>query len=147
MTEQTLWVNGPLPAMNELLDAKSRMGRVGKKRYNKYAALKVAWHTKIIDAARVCGLCTCGPSYFTFFLVERDKRRDPDGFAFGAMKLILDALVEGKYISNDGWKDNLGFVPYWRVGPLDPGVYVFIRSDRVLTREECEERTNDDGCA
>jgi hypothetical protein len=136
-------VNGPMPAMNELIDAKSRMGKNGKKRFNLYNALKKEWHATILASAERCALQQCGPSYFTFFVVERDQRRDPDGFSFGANKLIFDALVEGGFIRNDGWKDNLGFVNYWTIGALDPGVYVFIRPDRVLTREECVERTDD----
>ncbi len=137
MTQQVLWVGGPMPVMNELLDAKAVRGRRGKKgrRNSLYNTIKQEWTETVKGHAESCKLQPVGPSHFTFYVQEKNKRRDPDGFCFGCMKLIMDALVKHGYLPNDGWKHVLGFTFYWDVSEL-PGVTVTIRPDRVLTREE-----------
>ena len=140
MSEQRLWVTGPMPGMNQILDFKSRtMGGFRKHsgpKWNMYAQEKREWSEKINAAAVRQKLQPSQASYITFFILEPNKRRDPDNFTFGAVKFILDALVNGKYLEGDGWKSILGFTSYWDVSDL-PGVAVFIRDDRLLTREEC----------
>jgi len=140
--EQQLWVRGPLPGMNEIISYKDRsyastITRNGRtKRYDMYSAEKKMWTEKILAAALAQGLTPCGASYLTFFVIEPNRRRDPDNLVSGAMKFILDALVKGKYLHTDSWVHILGYIPYWEVGDM-PGVSVFFRPDRVLTREEC----------
>lgn len=140
--EQRLWISGPMPGANELLSYRGRQalhykekGKGGK--WDLYNQEKAKWAEKIGGACQRQGLQPCGPSYLTFFILEQNKKRDPDNFSFGAIKFILDALVTGKYLDNDGWKGILGFVTYWECEPELPGIGVFIRPDRVLTKEEC----------
>jgi len=127
--------------MNQLLDYKSRMvggfkkGKKGAK-WNMYAQEKRDWSVKIEAAAARQRLQPSEASYITFFVLEPNRRRDPDNFTCGAVKFILDALVNGKYLDNDGWQSVLGFTCYGDVSDL-PGVAVFIRPDRLLTKEEC----------
>lgn len=123
-----------MPAMNELIAAQATSSK--NKKWNKYNAIKAAWHEKILAACTNCGLLAVGPSYFSFYVLEPNQRRDPDGFAFGAIKFILDALVKGGYLDGDGWKHNLGFVPYWATSVVS-GVAVFIRPDGIMTKQAC----------
>ena len=143
MIEQRLWVTGPLPAGNQLLDAKQRtsqapIGGKGRRspRWNAYAQLKSEWCERIGSAAERCGLQPSGPSYFTFYILEPNRKRDPDNISFGATKMIFDGLFAKRLIPGDGWAHILGYVTYWDVSDL-PGVALFIRPDRVLTKEEC----------
>ena len=62
--------------------------------------------------------------HFTYY--EKNKRRDPDGFAAGAHKFVLDGLVEAKIIPGDGWGSIAGFTDTWEVDRERPRVEVII---------------------
>lgn len=62
--------------------------------------------------------------HFTYY--EANKRRDPDNFAAGARKFILDGLVEAKVIPKDGWGEIAGFTDEWYVDKDNPRVEVVI---------------------
>lgn len=141
--EQKLWVPGPMPGMNEILDAKTRaiggwQGATGKysKRHTLYNGLKKEWNEKIQRMISNQCVSPMGKAYITFYVIEPNRRRDPDNFTSGAIKFILDSLVHAKVLDGDGWKCVHGLASFWCVGDL-PGVAVFIRDDRLLTEEEC----------
>ena len=141
LTEQRLFIAGPMPGLNEFLSYRGR-GAPGKpmnvtgKKWDLYNEEKKLWAEKIGAACKRQALQPCGPSYLTFYIDEPNRKRDPDNFCGGAIKFVLDALVEHKIIPNDSWSGILGYVAYWGVNDL-AGVNLYIRPDRVLTKEEC----------
>jgi len=134
--EQRLFVAGPMPGLNELLAYRGRGWQRKGKVWDHYNDEKKKWAEKIGAACKRQNVQPCGASYFTFFIDEPNNRRDPDNFCGGAIKFIFDALVENKLLASDGWSSILGYVCYWGVNDL-PGVSVYIRPDRLLTKEEC----------
>ena len=57
-----------------------------------------------------------------FLVVEPNMKRDPDGFCFGACKILLDALQHANVLQNDGWKQIAGLAFDWKCDPTAPGV-------------------------
>ena len=62
------------------------------------------------------------------FVIEKDRKRDPDGIMSGVFKVTLDGLVAAGIISNDTqrWVKKLSF----DLGPpnrKDPRVFVHIK--------------------
>lgn len=49
------------------------------------------------------------PCIFHFRFYRSDKRTDPDNIMTFFTKVFLDALVQGGYLKNDGWRTVLGF--------------------------------------
>lgn len=129
-----LWVPGPLPEVNELIDARAVGGRnAGSSKYgNNYSKIKKQWtqdigmHAFAQQFDRVLPPCA-----ITFVHFELDRRRDPDGFCFVACKLILDALVKHKIMKNDGWTHVLDLRHHWDVRS-PPGIGVIVIFDRVV---------------
>ena len=132
--------------MNELLDARGSTwkpkrsravpGQPDKRRCNQYAQIKSRAEEQIGWLAKPMPRIKCG--YWTYVIVEPDRRRDPSNFTMGAIKLIEDALQRAKVLDNDGWKQILGFRSYWFVGDR-PGVAVVVTSGDVLTHGEALE--------
>ncbi len=123
------FVPGPLPGLNELNHANSRTVFRGGKRFPAYALLKSEWQGVVIAAARAAKIGVFGYSqvFFHFNWMERDKRRDPDNFVAGGKKIILDGLVKGGFLKNDGWQNVKGWDDRWDVFPKRPGVNVKIQ--------------------
>ena len=59
-------------------------------------------------------------------MVPQDKRTDPDNIAAGGRKVILDGLVEGGILPDDGWGDVEGFSDTFAVDKENPRVEVEI---------------------
>ena len=88
-------------------------------------------------AARAAGIKQgLPPAYWTYFLCERKRNRDPSNIAAIASKVIEDAMQAGGYIANDGWDDILGIQYFWRK-QLPAGICVVV-SDSPLSRSEAE---------
>ena len=126
MTAQ-LWIDGPLPGLNEIIDAAKGSGGRGMG----YAKMKSAW-TDTVWALALKAKLPRFPRYvvLTFEWFEADKRRDPDNFA-AAKKFLLDGLVKAGVIQGDGWKHIYCWSDHWRVwtsAPLcrGPGVQITI---------------------
>jgi len=144
-----LFVPGPMPGMNEILEervAGARRIAGTSKRVDGYGALKKRWAPVVQGAALAARLRpgTIPPAHFTFVHYERDQRRDPDNFAGGAQKLILDGLKDARLIANDGWRDVLGLRHHWLVahaisGKQAVGVGLVI-ADHTLELEEALSR-------
>ena len=111
---QQIIIPGSLPSMNQIVDA-------SKKHWAQYSTMKkehteaVAWLAKSLtpmEAAIVRCTWIC-----------KDKRTDPDNIISGC-KFILDGLVEGGVLKNDGWKEIRGLQHYFRVDRGNPRVVV-----------------------
>lgn len=114
-----LWIPGPLPGLNELIaSAKSRAGR-----WSAYGAVKGGW------TETVKWLSLKGPRFKRVFIEfewrEKNRRRDPDNITGAGHKLILDGLVKGGMLPNDGWDAIEGWTDRWTVDPR-PGVLLTI---------------------
>jgi hypothetical protein len=115
---QELWIDGPLPGLNELILAS------GNKRYHKYAKIKREWGDKIAGAIYDARLEPMARAYLLFEWRERNRRRDPDNLAGGGRKLILDALVACGILPDDGWDEVGGWRDGFTVDRTKPGVHV-----------------------
>lgn len=123
-----LWVPGPLPEVNELIDARAVGGRVqGSSKYgNDYSKIKKQWTQDIgYHAFGQSFNRALPPCAITFVHHELDRRRDPDGFCFVACKLIFDALVKHRIMQNDGWTHVLDLRHHWDVRPRAGVIAIF----------------------
>ncbi len=126
-----LWVPGPLPGLNELIEAaKGAAGRGAR-----YAKLKRQWTETVWALALSARIHRPGPFdrpvVLTFDWIEKDRRRDPDNVAAGGRKLILDGLVTAGVLKGDGWRWIRSWHDRWRVADevvcgKGPGVGVTI---------------------
>ena len=115
--KHTFWIPGPLPGLNEIIDAcKNNAHAYGKMK--KQWANHCAWHIK---AARVPKMSRV---FAEFHWVSSDKRHDPDNIE-AAQKFIWDALGArwARVLPNDGWSQNAGTSHRHSVGK-SPGVTV-----------------------
>jgi hypothetical protein len=118
---QVLWIPGPLPGFNEMLDAH---GAGGGGRGNHYAHMKRKWTDDIALLAKIHKLRPVACVRLRFVWREPRRRRDPDNVAAGK-KLILDGLVRAGVLANDGWDEVAGFTDAWEVSST-PGVLVVL---------------------
>jgi Holliday junction resolvase RusA-like endonuclease len=128
MIEQGFFIPGPLPGLNEMLDARGLGKREGRKRPNRYNDLKREWEALIcLEIAKHRIKPVTNPVKLEFYWIEHNRRRDPDNIAAGK-KLILDSLVKAGVIPNDsqawikGWTDS-----FTELSKKDPGVCVVIQ--------------------
>ena len=120
-----LIVPGPLPGLNEYIDAERRHRQQG-------AALKRQAQTVVTAAIlrQLHGVRFKGPVVMRYLWVERDRRRDKDNVSSFGRKVIQDALVRAGVLHNDGWADIDGFSDRFAVDKLRPRVEVeFIEPD------------------
>ena len=109
-------IEGEMPGMNKIIAA-------AKSHYGAYAKIKkentesVAWVAKKIPKKERV--------YLDITWYCKNKRRDPDNIA-GAIKFILDGLVEAGVIANDGWKENGGWSNKFEVDKENPRVEIII---------------------
>ena len=118
---QQFFVPGPLPGLNEILDA----AKSGRGKTNAYARLKNYWETIIVLHIRKARIQPVKEAYFRFMWYEKNRRRDPDNIVV-ARKFIMDSLVDDKILENDGWGQVRGFTDRWFVHAGEPGVTVQI---------------------
>jgi Holliday junction resolvase RusA-like endonuclease len=122
LVTQTLWIPGPLPGLNEIINSKrARWGGNA----DGYSALKKTWNQKVALAARAAGTKPVTAARFIYEIREVNKRRDPSNIVSGALKLVEDGLQCAGVISNDGWRQVLGYTVRWCVAER-PGVLVVI---------------------
>lgn len=123
MSVQRLWIDGPLPSLNELLGAK----RLRRGRSDRYGKLKHAWHERVMLACLAARLAPAvQPVLLHFEWRELDQRRDPDNIVGAGQKLVLDALVRARILRGDGQRWIRGLAHAWRVDAARPGVEVTI---------------------
>lgn len=122
------FIPGPLPGLNELIDA--RMRRKGK--WNAYSDLKRQWEGIIGAVARVADVPEFPSTVQIWYeFHEPTTRRDPSNVVAGGIKLIEDALVKLGRLKGDGWKVMKAFYPTWRHSKDRPGVRVTILGDEA----------------
>ena len=114
------FVPGPLPGLNEIVDACKGCGGKG---YG-YAAMKKQWTENCFWRVKEAAIPRIKRARFEFRWVERDRSRNCDNVA-AAHKFVLDSLVLAKVLTNDGWKQIAGWTDTFEVGPR-PGVEVTI---------------------
>ena len=117
-----LWIPGPLPGLNEMIDAAKGSGGRGAG----YARLKRDWTEAVWAHAKSARLPSFpGRVVLRFRWFERDRRRDPDNVA-AAKKLVMDGLVKAGVLKGDGWKFVQSWTDSFDVVPERPGVAVTI---------------------
>lgn len=128
---QALWVPGPLPGLNEIINARGSKSGFG----NPWASKKKQWAKRIGDLCDLQELKRVQGTCWTYVCLEKTKARDPTNIFGGAAKVIEDALKDCKRIDNDGWAQVRGLAPYFAVGPKI-GVLVVITVARTLSELE-----------
>jgi len=121
------FVPGPLPGMNEMIDAAKKVIpwlSKGKKKVYEYSAMKKKWtaHVAMIAGRRRDPLRRVK---FQFLWVEPNKRRDPDNIMCG-QKFVMDGVVAAGIIKKDGWAQVAGSKHEFMVDKKRPGVLVRI---------------------
>lgn len=113
-------IRGTLPGLNELIEAERRNRFIGAKLKKQYEAV-------VMRAARSLGNVEFEePVYMVYHWYEKDRRRDKDNICAFGRKVIQDALVKARYLSNDGWKNIRGFEDHFEVDSKNPRVVVEI---------------------
>lgn len=113
-------IRGTLPGLNELIEAERRNRFIGAKLKKQYEAV-------VMRAARSLGNVEFEePVYMVYHWYEKDRRRDKDNICAFGRKVIQDALVKARYLSNDGWKNIAGFEDRFYVDKDRPRVVVEI---------------------
>lgn len=121
-------IKGPLPGLNELIEAERRHRQEG-------ARLKKQCETVVMHAARQLGGAEFEePVYMIYHWYEKDRRRDKDNICAFGRKVIQDALVKARYLSNDGWKNIRGFEDHFEVDAKNPRIEV-----EIYGRDEQDE--------
>ena len=122
---QRLWIPGPLPGLNEILDARMVQGIQRRGGKGTYSAMKRKW-TEVIAlqtmAQKLKGIET---TRFTYLFYEAHNRRDPSNVFGGGIKLIEDALITAQLLDNDGRKHVHEIRPHVTTRKERPGVSVF----------------------
>ena len=122
-----LWIPGPLPSMNELIDAAKGNGGRGIG----YARIKRAWTDTVCLLAKAAHIPPMRRVRLHCIWHERNKRRDPDNIVGAGLKVVCDGLVAAGVLPGDGWDHIVAFVDEWRVSKT-PGVFVEIESVGAL---------------
>lgn len=136
MMQQVFFIPGPLPGLNDMIDAAKEMGHVrrySRRQYNGYATLKQQWGklcTLAIEQAKRRPLTKLTqmttPVEIIFVWSEEARRRDLDNIRTGA-KFVLDALVKSEILKSDGWKQVRALRDEFLVDKHRPGVTVILR--------------------
>lgn len=109
-------IPGSLPTMNEVI-------AVSKIRYGKYADMKRKYTELVKNCAK--GLPAIESANFHITWYAKDKRKDPDNIASG-IKFLLDGLVEGGILPNDGWKEVKSISHSFQIDKANPRIEVEI---------------------
>jgi Holliday junction resolvase RusA-like endonuclease len=118
-------IPGRLEGLNEFIAANRTNARAGNKmkrdgqRICFYYIRHCLKNAKIREPVRL---------HYKFY--EKDKRRDMDNVSGFAHKVFQDALVEAKYLRNDGWNDIVGFSDEFYVDPENPRIEIEIKGAR-----------------
>jgi hypothetical protein len=116
-----LWIPGPMPCLNDIIEAAKGSGGRG---YG-YSKMKATWTQAVFWHVKAARITAFERALFSFRWVERDRQRNPDNICAGR-KFILDGLVKSGVLVNDGWKQvvaEVGWNDKFEVG-AHPGVEV-----------------------
>lgn len=122
---QSFFVQGPLPSMNEIINASSTVLKGGIRFGSKYTVMKKKCQEIIVAAIKEHKIKEIKGEYKCDFVwVEKNRRKDPDNIASG-VKFVFDALVDSGVVENDTWRYNKGWTNTFIIGDT-PGVKVSI---------------------
>ena len=122
------WIPGPLPGMNEIIEAAKGCGGRGMA----YSAMKSKWTNDIALLAMAARLPKgLARIRIEFEWVSVNRQHDPDNIE-AAQKFVWDAFCSPKkgrpgagIIANDGWDQNAGSSHRHTIGDK-PGVWVTV---------------------
>lgn len=117
----TVWLPGRWPGYNELIK------RPGQGHWAKVHQMKMRWQEGaglLIKAAKVPKLESANLAYLHF---RTDRRHDPGNLAFGASKIIEDALQDVGVLESDGWNYITSFSHDFQHTKKKEGVELSIR--------------------
>ena len=92
-------IEGELPSQNEIIKALNSRNRQVYNRLKQRETDRVAWTVK--------GLKRVSKAYIRVHWYCKNRKKDPDNIMAG-IKFILDGLVVGGVLENDGWKQIKG---------------------------------------
>lgn len=127
-----LWIPGPLPGLNEIINAKGNRFTKGGSAYGR---LKKKWCGQVAKIASLTNFPKHDKGHVVLVIYEKDARRDFDNVASGAAKLILDGLVDCGVLPGDGRKHVLSVSSWVNVDKENPGAFVFITPTRITPTE------------
>lgn len=114
-------VPGRLEGLNEFIAANRANARAGNRmkrdgqRICFYYIRNCLKKAKIREPVRI---------HYRFY--EQDRRRDLDNISAFFHKVFQDALVETKYLTNDGWNSIIGFSDEFDVDKRNPRIEIEI---------------------
>lgn len=120
-----LTIYGHLPGLNDYIYAERTNKHIASNMKKKDMEV-VMWYAK----ACLKGWKASGRVRMHYTWYERNQRRDMDNVSSYGRKVIQDALVEGGYLANDGWKDIAGFTDDFAVDKTNPRIEVEIEEER-----------------
>lgn len=121
-------IDGTLPNLNDLIAAERQQIRVNGKFTTKGNELKQTNQQLVIWYLRkyLRGMHISKPIRIKYTFYEPNRKRDLDNISAFAHKVIQDALVKGRIIDNDGWKQIVGFEDHFDVDKKNPRIEVVL---------------------
>ncbi len=130
MREQTLWIPGRMPGLNDYIGAMNHNRFLGNQMKQENTNLVAMLAKTKLNPVKY-------PVTIQFVWQEPNDRRDPDNIIF-AKKFILDGLVVAGVLPNDTQKWIMGFSDSWISAPsknskvsvlpkIEPGIMVTIK--------------------
>ncbi len=110
-----------LASLNEYISAMNRNRFIGAK-MKREAMESIGWHIKSLKTPNLPPYEVCIDYY------EPNKKRDLDNISAFARKVIMDSMQEMGVISNDGWKDIVGYVEKFYVDKENPRIEITLIS-------------------
>jgi len=115
---QEFTIQGQMPTSNEIIAA-------SKSHYMAYANMKKDYTAlAMISSQNLKKITNKIDLQITWY--RKDRRSDPDNIA-GGVKFILDGLVKGGKLKNDGWRQINSIAHKYAVDKDNPRVEVMIK--------------------
>lgn len=125
MKSFTFFIPGPLPGMNEIIDA-ARGKKMAAARQKEIWTVRVGNYVDL--KMNQTGFKGFPGSVFSSYLWQEPNRRRDPGNIISGMKFVEDGMVKAGLITGDGWKQIAGFQHKWIVDKKNPGVIVTVTS-------------------
>lgn len=124
-----LILDGIMPNLNDYLQGERIAIRKNGKFTTKGNVLKQEYQRKVVTEVRrqLMGIHIEKPVEIKYTYFEPNKKRDLDNISAFAHKVIQDGLVKGGLLSNDGWKNIIGFSDDFYVDKENPRIEILIR--------------------
>ena len=105
--EQRFYIPGELPTWNKIIELNRTFRRRGNKRIYPWAKVKKQWESDIHSILMLYNIKPVKkyPIHVHFHWFAKNRKTDPDNYS---TKVVLDALVSGGILVNDGWRQISG---------------------------------------